>query len=220
MSKKRYKDWIEYYNDKGLMNGSLKEVSGYSHGLAQITQKGLKDIIDTARNLLSLKTTDILLDVGCGAGLLTDQLVNYAGIIVGIDASSKMLGRASKESKFIRVIALADCLPFPNRSFDKIFCHSIFQYFPNHQYAAKVVTEMLRVMKPGGRCLIMDIPDIAKEKAYTKIKTRDSHNLKRIFYSKEWFTRFTRLVSNAEIFEQRIQDYGNSQFRFNVLIRK
>ncbi len=217
MSKKRYKDWIEYYNVKGLTGGSLKEVSGYNHGLAQITQKGLKDITDTARNFLVLKTTDILLDVGCGAGLLTDQLVNHASITVGIDASSKMLGRAGKESKFIRVIAPAERLPFPNNTFDKIFCHSIFQYFPNHQYAAKVVAEMLRVIKPGGRCLIMDIPDIAKEKTYTKVKTRDSHNLKRIFYSKEWFTR---LVSNVEIFEQRIQDYMNSQFRFNVLIRK
>lgn len=110
-----------------------------------------------------------------------------------------------------------DCLPFPNGSFDKIFCHSIFQYFPNHQYAAKVVVEMLRVMKPGGKCLIMDIPDIAKKKEYIKAKINDSHNLKRTFYNKEWFMR---LVSDAEIFEQRIQDYGNSHFRFNVLIQK
>lgn len=50
-----------------------------------------------------------------------------------------------------------------------------------------------------------------------KVKTRDPHNLKRIFYSKEWFTR---LVSDAEIFEKEIRDYGNSRFRFNVLIRK
>lgn len=217
MNRKRYKDWIEYYNAKGLIDGSLKEVSGYSHELAQITQSGLKEIISIARNFLALKTNDTLLDVGCGAGLLTDQLVNHSDVTVGVDASPEMLRRARKESKFIKVIALADHLPFPDESFDKIFCHSIFQYFPNHQYATKVVTEMIRVMKPGGRCLIMDIPDIAKEKAYTKVKTRDSHNLKRIFYSKEWFAR---LVSNAEIFEQKIQDYGNSQFRFDVLIRR
>ncbi len=217
MSKKRYKNWIEYYNVKGLTNGSLREVSGYSHGLAQITQKGLRDIIDTARNFLDLKITDTLLDVGCGAGLLTDQLVNHVGVTIGIDASSEMLGRASKESRFIRVIAPAVHLPFPNESFNKIFCHSIFQYFPNHQYAAKVVAEMLRVMRPGGKCLIMDIPDITKKKGYMKTKIHDSHNLKRIFYSKEWFAR---LVPDAEIFEQEIQDYGNSQFRFDVLIRK
>lgn len=217
MNKKRYKDWIEYYNVKGLADGSLKEVSGYYHGLAQITQNGLKDIITIAKNSLVLKTNDILLDVGCGAGLFTDKLVNHVGVTVGIDASSKMLERANKESRFIKVEALADHLPFPNESFNKIFCHSIFQYFPNHRYAAEVVAEMLRVTKPGGRCLIMDIPDISKKKEYIKAKIHDSHNLKRIFYSKEWFAH---LVPDAEIFEQKIQDYGNSQFRFDVLIRK
>lgn len=65
MTKKRYKDWIEYYRIKGLKSGNLVEVSGYSHGLAQLTRRGFKDITDTARNFLALKTTDVLLDVGC-----------------------------------------------------------------------------------------------------------------------------------------------------------
>lgn len=217
MTKKRYKDWIEYYRIKGLKGGNLVEVSGYSHGLAQLTRRGFKDITDTARNFLTLKTTDVLLDVGCGTGLITVQLIDAVGVIVGIDASAEMIGHASKESKFIKVVAMADNLPFPDGSFNKIFCHSIFQYFPNHRYAAKVIAEMLRVMKPGGRCLIMDIPDISKKKEYMKAKIYDAHNLKRVFYNKQWFTR---LVSDAEVFERRIRDYGNSQFRFNVLIRK
>lgn len=217
MSKKRYKDWVEYYSIKGLKGGNLTEVSGYSHGLARLTQRGLRDITDTARDFLAFKTTDVLLDVGCGTGLITVQLIDDVGILVGIDASPEMIGHASKESKFIKIVANADHLPFPNGSFNKIFCHSIFQYFPNHKYGTKVVAEMLRVMKPGGRCLIMDIPDITKKKKYTKVKIHDPHNLKRIFYSRGWFTN---LVSDAEIFERGIQDYGNSQFRFNVLIRK
>lgn len=153
----------------------------------------------------------------CGTGLITIQLIDDVGVIVGIDANSEMLGHASKESKFIKVIALANHLPFSEGSFNKIFCHSIFQYFPSHRYATKVITEMLRVMKPGGRCLIMDIPDISKKKEYNEAKIYDAHGLKRIFYSKEWFMR---LVSDAEVFERRIRDYGNSQFRFNVLIRR
>lgn len=217
MNKKIYKDWIEYYNVKGSKGGNLKKVSGYNHGLAQITREGLKDVIDTAKKSLALESSDVLLDVGCGAGLFTVQLIDDVDIVLGIDASSEMIGRANRESKFVKVIASADQLPFPDRSFNKIFCHSIFQYFPNHRYAAKVITEMLRVIKPNGRCLIMDIPDIAKKKEYMKVKIHDSHNLKRIFYKKEWFAD---LIPNVKIFEHRIRDYGNAQFRFNVLIRK
>lgn len=148
MSRRRYTDWIEYYNIKGLKGGGLKEVSGYNHGLAQITQRGVEDIISTAKNFLDLKSTDMLLDVGCGAGLITVQLIDYVGSIVGIDASPEMLENANKETQFIKIVAMADRLPFLSGSLDKIFCHSIFQYFPNHRYATKVIVEMLRVMKP------------------------------------------------------------------------
>lgn len=128
-----------------------------------------------------------------------------------------MIGNADKESKFVKVVAMADCLPFPDKSFDKIFCHSIFQYFPNYKYAARVIKEMLRVLCNGGKCLIMDVPDIEKKESYFKVKTPDSHNLKRRFYNKEWFIN---LVPNTRILRHRIPNYKNSHFRFNVLIQK
>lgn len=217
MSKKLYKDWVEYYRTRGLKGGDIKEVSGYAHGLAQLTERGLKSIIKIARTSLDLSSNDILLDVGCGAGLLTDKLVGDVGVTVGTDASSEMIGNAVKESRFVKVIAMADHLPFPSESFDKIFCHSVFQYFPNYKYATQVITEMLRVLRRGGKCLVMDVPDIEEKKLYFRVKVPDSHNLKRRFYNKTWFVN---LVPKVRIFKQRIPDYRNSQFRFNVLIQK
>ncbi len=212
-----YKDWIEHYRIRGLKGGDLKEISGYSHGLAQLTEEGLADITGTARDFLGLKITDRLLDLGCGAGLLTHQLVGDVESMVGLDANSEILVNAGGDSRFARVAAMADHLPFGSSTFDKIFCHSIFQYFPDYQYAVSVVGEMSRVLRLGGRCLIMDIPDTAKKDRYFNTKLPDSHNLERLFYSKEWFDRF---APNSHIFEQRIRDYDNSQFRFNVLIQR
>lgn len=63
----------------------------------------------------------------------------------------------------------------------------------------------------------MDIPDIAKKDAYSKIKLPDPHNLERLFYVKGWFDRF---APNSHFFEKRIRDYDNSQFRFHVLIQR
>lgn len=217
MSKKLYKDWIEYYQIRGLKGGDIKKVSGYAHGLAQLTERGLKSITKVAKTALGLNSSNILLDVGCGAGLLTDKLVDYVDFVIGVDANSAMIGNADKGSKFVKVVSMADHLPFPNESFDKIFCHSVFQYFPNYKYAARVTREMLRVLRNRGRCLIMDIPDRNKKELYLRFKTPDTHNLKRMFYTKTWFVD---LVPNAQIFEHRIPDYKNSQFRFNVLIRK
>lgn len=214
MTDERYKDWVEYYHVKGLEGGDLKQVSGYTHGLAQLTRNGLEDIIGTARSSLSLKASDRLLDVGCGAGLLTQYLVSEVGSVVGLDASWGMLAHG-RNNRFDLVEASADHLPFSSGAVNKIFCHSIFQYFPNYQYAFRVIQEMQRVLVPEGRALIMDIPDIAKKDAYLRVKAPDTHNLERIYYSKEWFTNFG---SNIRVFEQPISDYGNSQYRFNVVI--
>ncbi len=214
---KRYKNWVEYYELKGLKGGDLKKVSGYEHGLAQLTQMGLKSIVKVAKTRLNLNSKDILLDLGCGAGLLTSYLKNQVYAVVGVDASLEMLKNADKDSKFIKVVAMADCLPFPDNSFDKIFCHSIFQYFPNYQYAAKVIAEILRVLQPGGKCLIMDIPDLDKKKEYLKLKKPDTHNLKRIYYKKRYFTD---LIPSIDVFEEIIPDYKNSYFRFDLLIQK
>lgn len=217
MSKKSYKDWVEYYQVRGLKGGDIKEVSGYTHDLAQLTERGLKNITKIARTYLNLSPNDRLLDLGCGAGLITNKLVDDVNIVVGVDASSGMIENADRKSKFIKVIAMADNLPFPNESFNKIFCHSVFQYFPNYKYATKVIKEMLRTLCSEGKCLIMDIPDIDEKESYFKVKTPDKHNLKRRFYNKSWFIN---LVPNARIFKQEIPDYKNSQFRFNVLIQK
>ncbi len=217
MNKKIYRDWVEYYQVRGSKGGDIKEVSGYAHGLAQLTEKGLKSITKVAKTSLGLNSNDMLLDVGCGASLLTDKLVDSVSITIGVDASSEMIANSNTDCKFVKVIAMADHLPFPNESFDKIFCCSVFQYFPNNKYAARVVKEMLRVLHNKGRCLIMDVPDIDKKEVYLKVKSPDTHNLKRTFYNKSWFVD---LVPNAKIFEQRIPDYKNSQFRFNVLIQK
>lgn len=214
---RRYKDWVEYYQVKGLRGGDIKEVSGYEHGLAQLTKRGLASIINIARVTLNLNSTDILLDLGCGAGLLTVYLIDQVDIIVGVDASMEMLNNADKDSRLIKVQAMADCLPFPDNSFDKIFCHSIFQYFPDYQYAAKAIAEILRVLRPGGKCLIMDIPDLDKKKEYIKVKKSDTHNLERTYYTKKWLTD---LIPSADIFERRILDYKNSHFRFNLLMQK
>lgn len=210
-----YKNWVEYYRIKGQKGGDLREISGYSHGLAQLTEEGLMDITNTARHLLDLKPTDRLLDLGCGAGLLTQHLVGEVGVLVGLDANRAMMVHAGQQPEFSRVEAMADRLSFGNDSFDKIFIHSIFQYFPDYSYAADVIAEMRRVLRPGGRALIMDIPDLAKKEDYMKVKLPDTHDLERLFYTKEWFFE---QASDAQIFERRIRGYGNSEFRFNLLI--
>lgn len=214
MAKEVYQDWVDYYRVKGLSGKSHKEISGYDHPLAQLTQRGLQDLIDKISRHLSLKASDKLLDVGCGAGLITKELTDKVAMTVGLDATREMILHAPRSIQGVE--GLAHKLPFQAQTFDKVLCHSVFQYFPDHQYAQAVVEDFLRVMAPNGICLIQDLPDMAKRDPYFQVKVPDSHNLTRLFYEKSWFKE---LFPAAQVFDQEISDYENSKYRFNVLIR-
>lgn len=101
-----------------------------------------------------------VLDVGCGTGLFAARLraAHPRVQIWGIDLTAGMLAKGRD-----RWQALADCarpvqgdserLPFPSRAFDVITCANSFHHYPRQDVA---IAEMLRVLKPGGKVLLID----------------------------------------------------------------
>jgi ubiquinone/menaquinone biosynthesis C-methylase UbiE len=66
------------------------------------------------------------LDVGCGTGFLTGEL---PGAVIGLDQSAQMLEVARKQvphAKFVRGDATR--LPFPDRSFERVFASTLFSH--------------------------------------------------------------------------------------------
>lgn len=215
MPKETYRDWIDYYKRKGESETDLRQISGYDHPLAQLTEAGLKNLVNNISWLLDLQTTDSLLDIGCGAGLLTKELESNVNMVCAMDANRTMLDHAP--ARLNRTLGEARSLPFTDASFDKTLCHSVIQYFPDLPYTNRSLQEMTRVTKRGGRCLVMDIPDLTNKDEYLAIKGPENHNLQRLYYKKQWFQQ---LFPEAFILEQNIPDYTNSQYRFSVLIRR
>lgn len=100
-----------------------------------------------------------VLDVACGTGeferLLVERHPNQA--VTGVDFSGQMLAIA--RSKFATAPnvhfrqAAAASLPFPDSQFGVITCANAFHYFDEPDAA---LTEMARVLRPGGRVMILD----------------------------------------------------------------
>lgn len=211
----QYPNWYQYYRAKGSSSTDLRTVSGYTHGLAVLSAAGLDDITNLAKKTLTIGHTDTVLDVGCGAGLITRQLLGIGLRTLGLDINKTMLQHARGVEGLDLIQGSADRLPFPDNSVDRIFCHSIFQYFPNHEYASRVIAEIKRVLKPSGKGLIMDLPDEERKAAYEQVKEPDTHNLIRLFYEQQWFEQQGPGVTT---FNEPITDYLNSLYRFNVVI--
>lgn len=102
-----------------------------------------------------LKGTYAVLEIGCGTGVFTEQFAKLCKNVTSIDLSPNMIVRAQQRNpdvKFHR--ASAEQLPFADASFDAVVCVNSFSYIVNQQ---KALREFRRVLKPGGKLLLIDM---------------------------------------------------------------
>ena len=113
---------------------------------------------DVGVKLLDLRAGERLLEVGVGTGLSL-PLYRRDTSIVGIDISSKMLEKAQEkiEKYDLRNVQLevmdAQAMDFPDSSFDCVTACYVVSAAPDPH---KVVSEICRVCKPGGRIVFIN----------------------------------------------------------------
>jgi demethylmenaquinone methyltransferase/2-methoxy-6-polyprenyl-1,4-benzoquinol methylase len=105
--------------------------------------------------LLDLEPKHRLLDVGGGTGRVTNFLVDHVAQACVVDASLGMLLQA-REKGLCAYLCLAEQLPFPDGTFDRILIVDAFHHFRDWPSAA---AELLRVLNSGGR-IVIEEPDI------------------------------------------------------------
>ena len=92
-----------------------------------------------------------VLDIGCGAGPLTERLAQRGARVSGFDSSAEMIDIARKrldDKVDLQVADLAEPLPYDDDSFDVACASLVFHYLADWVDA---LTEIRRVLRPGGR---------------------------------------------------------------------
>jgi ubiquinone/menaquinone biosynthesis C-methylase UbiE len=107
--------------------------------------------------LLSLSPDNILLDAGGGTGRVAAALGGVIKKAFVADISRGMLRRAAGKG-LATVCTLAEALPFPSGSIDRIIMMDALHHVMDQQ---QVAHELWRVLAPGGRILIIE-PDFHK----------------------------------------------------------
>lgn len=96
-----------------------------------------------------------VLDVACGTGDMVQELQKRGCLVTGVDLSEEMLTIAkSKAPTATYMIADAEHLPFENDCFDAVTCAFGVRNFVHLEQG---LGEMLRVLKPGGRMVILEL---------------------------------------------------------------
>jgi ubiquinone/menaquinone biosynthesis C-methylase UbiE len=101
-----------------------------------------------------------ILDVGCGTGVLAARIAAAMprATIWGVDLVDSMLlgGRDRWQALPRQTVPIqgdSERLPFRDGAFDAVTCANSFHHYPHQDRA---VQEMHRVLKPGGRVLLLD----------------------------------------------------------------
>ena len=164
-----------------------------------------------------LQSDFIILDYGCGAGVITAQLAEYVKGIIAIDISSGMLDAAKRNAadkgvnniKFEKATIFDDI--YKKESFDVITAFNIFHLLENIDKEMERIKELL---KPGG-LLISETPCLAEKKSFfggflkflSKLRIAPYLNLFKFSDLENFIIESEFKIIKAEDLEQNLRNY-------------
>ncbi len=95
---------------------------------------------------LEPKPGERILDLGCGDGFFTRQIMESGAAVVGVDASSQMVAAAAERGVDARCMS-GEALTF-DREFDAVFSNAALHWMSDQD---AVLAGVFQALKPGGR---------------------------------------------------------------------
>jgi ubiquinone/menaquinone biosynthesis C-methylase UbiE len=97
-----------------------------------------------------------VLELGCGAGELSRQLVQRGALLTALDVSPRMVELARQRAPEARfLVAPAESTGLPDRSFDRV----VGKWVLHHVDVAAAAAEVRRVLRTGGRAAFFENQD-------------------------------------------------------------
>lgn len=146
---------------------------------------------------LSAVTPDArVLDVACGPGFVAMAFARKCRSVTGIDATDRLIARARTEtarrglSNIGFMLGNVERMPFGGGEFDIAACRFAFHHFAHPRV---VLAEMARVLRPGGRMVIVDMTtsdDPVKSDYHNRIERLCDPSHARALPASEWERMF------------------------------
>lgn len=154
--------------DPEFMAQQLRRPSGdFASEVGQKMNQVNEPLYDLTLDVMQPDDNDMILEIGFGTGKFFNKLFARAdGLqISGIDFSEAMMEMTKEHNKEaissgkLKIKqASSDSIPFPDQSFDKVFCNMVIYFWNQPEPYLK---EIQRILKPGGTF-------------YTGLRTRES----------------------------------------------
>jgi len=186
------------YNDQYYGKGDIRAIHSFLIRKQRVLEIYNKEIKKKAK----------ILDIGCGPGIIIEELLSKNAEIYGIDISKEMINLAKKKFPNVNFsVGDAENIKFPNNTFDVVISMGLIEYLKND---IKAITESIRVLKKDG-ILILTVPN---QKSIHRIISRFGKRLlnkKTKLDHKEYSMRFIKKI--AKFNNSVVEDYSYYNFR-------
>lgn len=148
-------EWSGFWKTEGEAFSSIMKINTHYFAL-QLTRR------------LGVRTTDEILDYGCGPGLLADVLIPDGFHVQGVDINDFFIAECKRKYPDHNFLTISTELlttdqslleVFGEKRFDRIILLSILQYFKDHEEIELLLRMLRKYIKPGGTIILADIID-------------------------------------------------------------
>jgi SAM-dependent methyltransferase len=207
-------------NQENLQDGELLRVNGFNHDSnSLISVESFEEYISKIADLVCRDSTKYLYEFGCGTGFFTKKLADKMKIsdYGGSDASINMI-RVAKARNPNQVFEVSEALSFSCDKLDvSIVCNSVFQYFPNLEYAIGVINNVL-AHNPASFAFLDIVHRDLNGTLIQREGENDSDKLTHLGFNPEFFSDILGSSGyEVRVHDQKIAGYQQSSQRFNVI---
>lgn len=110
-----------------------------------------------------VKENEVILDLGCGTGMLTDLIVDKAAMVIGCDLSEGMIRCAQKKTRHSNKahFVIGNCLNIPiNCQFDRVLSAFMMVILGDEQQQ-QTLKNINNLLKPGGNAVFLTSSETA-----------------------------------------------------------
>jgi ubiquinone/menaquinone biosynthesis C-methylase UbiE len=153
---------------ESVLRSRRTRMAAFFNGVAPAWDQMRSDLIGARTDLLALldllDESWIVGDLGCGTGQLSETLAPVVRSVIAVDESGAMLSAARKRLSAFENVEIRDGsveeLPIESGTLDVALMFMVAHFVIE---PAKVLAEVKRVLKPGGRLVVLDLTSHERE---------------------------------------------------------
>jgi SAM-dependent methyltransferase len=155
-------DWAAAFDSLARAHPEAS-VALYALGNRDLLEAATREVVDLLTEWRLIAADTDCLDLGCGIGRLEPALAARVHRVLALDLSAAMVAEARRRTAHlpnveVRKASGRDLAGVAERSFDLVIAADVFPYLvqPGGDLADRMISEAARVLRPGGKLLILN----------------------------------------------------------------